>query len=104
MISYYPAGTSILTILHYYQMFTAGRDFIAMHANAIREYIFKNQVEQLWRVLGSFMPLLMNNATEKSSSFYRNETPYDLSKITAPVALYYSQGDYLVTKEVNFSC
>ena len=37
---------------------------------------------------------------------YGQFTPpdYDLSKVTAPVALYYSQNDWLAAEEVSITC
>ncbi|XP_017768293.1 PREDICTED: uncharacterized protein LOC108556624 [Nicrophorus vespilloides] len=73
IFKYYPSGTSIKTMLHYYQMFTRGY----------------------------FAPLDVNvytNNTEKA-----NSREYDLSKITVPVSLHYGDGDVLVTKQDNLA-
>lgn len=71
MFKYYPSGTSVKTVLHYYQLFTSGQ----------------------------FGPLLYG--PEQNTTKLSKPLEYNLSKVTTPVSLHFGDGDALVTKQDN---
>lgn len=73
MSKYYPSGTSIRTLLHFYQMYTSGT--------------YKQ----------------FDHGREDNLKIYNQEEPpdYDISKISVPISLHYGDGDTFVDRKVS---